>query len=442
MQIPVDLIHDPGLEEQVVAALLADPSLCRVARNYLAPDAITRAEMRTAYRLLLDGQQVSSLITDAVPCADLGAAMKRITDLHRTRCILEVLPGLPEKAAQLVQGYGAYEDIATAVVAALRAGENAPGGLTPLVPSTDLTAGLFADLEQRAQTYALTGKPVILGIQTGLPTLDYRIGGLEPKTVTLLAARPNIGKSTIANQIAYHAANRGAAVLYASFENPGEDLILKQWARLGRFDAMDARRGKVSAQTLLEARSSYEAHGGERIYYHQANARTTVLGIQDLADRVRRHHDGPLLVVVDSLHNLAEVAPGNDDMRHKLDRTTQELRDLAHELTCPVLAVTKMNRNGYDRETDKPGMSALKESGGLEYSADVVLLLSDGWTKSDGKKDDDVPLATGFKAVTLDVAKNRYGVTGPIPLLFAQVCGRFEERATEGPAGFTRAAAR
>ena len=110
----------------------------------------------------------------------------------------------------------------------------------------------------------------------------------------------------------------------------------------------------------------------------------------------------------------------------------QELRDLAEAITSPVLAITTVNRAAYASGSDRPGMANLKESGDLEYAADVVLLLSDepDDPEGKGKQRTSEPPPPGCRAIWLDVAKNRYGKTGPLPLLFSGGTGRFEERTT------------
>ncbi len=292
---------------------------------------------------------------------------------------------------------------------------------------------MLADVAARARQRALTGD-AIMGVRTGLGALDEKIGGLEAGTLTVLLARPNIGKTTLCNQWAYRVAAGGDPVLFVSFENPPADLIRKHLVRLSGVAALDVLRGKVAPEHLAAAASTFRRDVGGRLYYASATAATDVATIRCLAFYIlRRHRDaGRVLVVVDYLQKLATRPPsdgrrgaGYDDLRGNVGRVTQELRDLAGELASPVLAIGSVNRAAYNRDDARPGLHSGKESGDLEYSAETVLILAD--------EKDAAPAPPGMTPVRLEIAKNRYGPTGVVELMFNAAAGRFEERTWPAP---------
>ncbi len=124
---------------------------------------------------------------------------------------------------------------------------------------------------------------------------------------------------------------------------------------------------------------------------------------------------------------------GYDDLRGNVARVTQELRDLARTLVAPVLAVSSVNRAAYATDAARPTAASAKESGSIEFDADVVLALAD-------EKDEGAGLAPGLKGIKLDVLKNRYGPTGSLALVFDGARGRFDPREPVPAIGGYRAA--
>jgi len=442
MATGANLFADPEREARLIAALVVEPGLIRAIEDELAPDAISTPELRAGYRALLRGEPVSASITTAAPSAHPLEDARVLANMHAAGATYALLMQAPGIVDGIRNGSRGADDLERLLSEALAAGRATRTALQPLTPSGALIGDVLADLDERARRLKETGSAII-GLCTGFATLDERIGGLEPSTVTLLAAKPNIGKTTLANQWAYAIA-RSSPVLYVSFENPPADLIRKQLTRLASVNATDALRGRADHAKLATAAETYAAQAGARLYYVSATASTDVGTIQGLAERVQRAHRSPagelppVLVIVDYLQKLAllERAGRGDDMRHRVARVVQELRDLAEAISSPVLAITTVNRAAYANGNDRPGMANLKESGDLEYAADVVLLLSDEPEEPEGKgKRTSEPAAPGFKAIWLDVAKNRYGKTGALPLLFASGAGRFEERTTGGLGG-------
>ena len=432
-----DQLADPTREASLIAAAVADPRLAARLADELAAAAFTDPAYAAAYAALVAGDPVPPGLDLGPADPDPIGAAHRLATLAAGRAGVRRLEGFPAAFRDVLEGTGEAAALGQVLATAAEAIAAAGAVAQPLTPSAALLEGVLADLAHRADLRARTGS-AILGLCTGFPTLDDKLGGLEGGTVTLLAARPNIGKTTLANQWAYTAARAGAPVLYLSYENPPADLVRKHLTRLAQVPALDALRGKASPDKLAAAAVTYRDQVGDRLYFAAATAATDTATIRELAGRVARRHPGtgPVLIVVDYLQKLAQAKSGDgrraglDDLRGQVGRCVQELRDLAADLRAPVLAVATVNRQAYADGKARPGMASLKESGDLEYAADAVLLLGDETDGLDGadKGAKAIPPPPGVRPVWLTVAKNRYGPTGAVPLIFHEAQGRFEER--------------
>lgn len=413
--------HDPATELALLAALQALPALVWGPVGQLTPDLFTdgRGTIYAALVAAAQAEQPMPQLVDAAPAADPVAAAGQIRRRAQARILDGELAALGRALNRVqAQPEAIVEALAAFEAAAARARQvGAPTGT--LVAAADLLAGIVANLQQRAEQRAATGADV-LGIPTGFPRLDTLLNGLEPGLL-VLAGQPGMGKTTLANLIAANVAAQGTPVLYVSYENSRENLILKHLCRLAGIAETDARRGKADPVVLgVVARTFGERSGC--LYYLEAAAETTMDGIGALAAQVKRRHQADrVLVIIDYLQKAAH-AVGYDELRANVGKIAAQLRDLARSLDSPVLALASLNRAGYSAEERKPTMAHLKESGDLEYGADVVLLLSE--SKADGP-----PQGDG-KPVTLRIEKNRGGEAGTnVPLVFRPRIGDFKERA-------------
>lgn len=429
--------HDPAVELALLAALQHAPALVWGPVGQLAPDLFTAGRGATYAALVAAAQaeQPMPSLVDAAPAADPLAAAGQVRNRAQARILDAALAAL---GRELNRAHDRPEVVAEALAAfeaaAARARQvGAPAGA--LVAAADLLAGIVADVQQRAEHRAATGSDV-MGIPTGFPRLDDLLNGLEPGLL-VLAGQPGMGKTTLANLIAANVAERGVPVLYVSYENSRENLILKHLCRLAGVAETDARRGKVDPVLLgVVARTFGERSGC--LYYLEASAETTVEGIGALAAQVRRRHRADrVLVVVDYLQKMAHTA-GYDELRANVGKIAAQLRDLSRALASPVLALASLNRAGYaGGNGDEPGtkrrpnMAHLKESGDIEYGADVVLLMSEG--------DQDGPPRADARPVVLRVEKNRGGPAGEnVRLVFKPARGDFAEQAPVGMNGHRR----
>jgi len=283
-----------------------------------------------------------------------------------------------------------------------------------------------------------------LGLDCGFKHLNEVLNGLTTG-VFILAGAPSCGKTTLAKQIADHvAATERVPVLFWSFEQSREELRIKSLARLASVDSRLIWKGRTAKeetwQDVVEAGNNYLLQQGPHLTVIEA-------GREDTLDRIRttallaKHKAGgdkPVLLVIDYLQIIPAGRAAPDTIRERIDWHLSELRRLARDLESPVLVVSSENREAY-KENKKPTLAALKESGGIEYSADAVICL---WSekKAAGNGADVGALPGGSKRrkeeqkerpVVACVLKNRNGELTKVKLTFIPAWAEFRSDDTD-----------
>jgi len=297
----------------------------------------------------------------------------------------------------------------------------------PLAAAASLTAGILADLDQRREAF-LDGR-AFLGYTTGFATLDEILGGLETRRLSVFLAQPGQGKTTLSNQLAYTVAAQGAPVLYVTFENTREALILRQIARLAGKNVTAVERGKIDPGALAHAFRTFN-DTARTLYYVTGTKATTVETIRRHVERLRELHPdaGYPLVIVDYLQRLARTGPigKSDDARLRVGSVSQELTDLARDTGAHVWAISSTNRQAYNTDKAKPTLASAKESGDIEFDADAAITLA--------KPENGSLLAPhGKDELALVIMKNRHGKSGAVNVLRDWDTLAFVEQATKAP---------
>jgi replicative DNA helicase len=254
-------------------------------------------------------------------------------------------------------------------------------------------------------------------VGTSLAGLDTLLGGgLEPQRLMVLLGAPGGGKTTLANQIAVHAADSGRPVLYVTSEDLPFTLLAKTLARQGQISYTAVLKGYEDQKGKLEQvlRTYQESRAATRLRYLDATMGTTLSTIRErAAAHFEQFKDGGNgLLVVDYLQRLARglsaYRAGRQDLRLAVTALAEELRGMATGLDCCVMALAAQHRaSGYGAA--KNALASGKESGDIEYTADVMMALGD-----DEMRPVQVPW---LQAKVLRVDKNRQGPAGDDCLL-------------------------
>ena len=267
-----------------------------------------------------------------------------------------------------------------------------------------------------------------LGLDCGFRHLNEVLNGL-PDGVIILSGAPSCGKTTLAKQIADTVAEvEKVPVLFYSFEQSAEELRVKSLSRLSMVDSRHIWKGRsVPAEwaEVEKAAEDYLQGPGPYLTIIEGDRADTVEAIRAAALIAKRKAgDKRVLLVLDYLQIIPSGKDAPDALRERIDMNLTELRRLSRDLKSPVLIVSSQNRDAY-RDNKPPTLAALKESGGIEYSADAVVCL---WRDKVASED----LTNNFGRLTVrveaHVLKNRNGELAKVKMDFTPAWSLFTER--------------
>jgi replicative DNA helicase len=264
----------------------------------------------------------------------------------------------------------------------------------------------------------------ITGLATGYAGLDNETAGLQPSELVILAARPSMGKTALALNIAENVALRQREpVAIFSLEMSKESLLLRLLASEARVDAHKFRTGHLSRDDWSRVTASLASLGDAPIWIDDS-ASSTVLEMGAKARRLKRDR-GLSLMIVDYLQLVVPTGSGrNTNRQEEVSSISRTLKGLAKELKIPILVLSQLTR-APEREERKPQLADLRESGAIEQDADVVVFINrPNFYKTDMPEEDRA------KAEII-IAKQRNGPTGMLNFVFLARHTRFEEAAPD-----------
>ncbi|WP_374350451.1 replicative DNA helicase [Limnohabitans sp.] len=283
---------------------------------------------------------------------------------------------------------------------------------------------LVVDLLDRVQEMADNPND-ITGVPTGFHDLDKMTSGLQPGDLVVLAARPSMGKTAFAINIAEHVAlNEGLPVAVFSMEMGAAQLAVRVVGSIGRVDQGHLRTGKLTDEEWPRLTEAIERLRTVSLHIDETPG-LTPSELRANSRRLARQCGKLGLIVVDYLQLMSGSSGSDGDNRAtELGEISRGLKMLAKELQCPVIALSQLNR-GVEQRTDKrPMMSDLRESGAIEQDADIIMFIyRDDYYNKDSKDPGVAEIIIG---------KQRNGPTGTVRLAFLKPLTRFESLATGG----------
>ena len=218
----------------------------------------------------------------------------------------------------------------------------------------------------------------IVGVPSGLRDLDDRLGGLHNSDLVIIAGRPSMGKTALATNIAFNAAQKiqengkKSTVAFFSLEMSSEQLSTRILAEQSRIKSNDIRRGKISEEQFDKFIETSKNIAELPLYIDETPA-ISIAALSNRARRIKRIY-GLELIVIDYIQ-LMRAVNTRDGRVQEISEITQGLKALAKELAVPVLALSQLSRAVEQRDDKKPQLSDLRESGSIEQDADVVMFV-------------------------------------------------------------------
>ena len=228
-------------------------------------------------------------------------------------------------------------------------------------------------------TLAMKNDRGIVGVPTGLTDLDEKLGGLHKSDLIILAGRPSMGKTALATNIAYHAAQtllsrqEKSSVAFFSLEMSSEQLSTRILSEQARIKSDDIRRGKVTEEEINRYIETSRNIYNLPLFIDETPA-ITIATLSNRARRIKRLF-GVSLVVVDYIQLMRSSSNKSDNRVQEISEITQGLKALAKELGVPILALSQLSRAVEQRDDKQPQLADLRESGSIEQDADVVMFV-------------------------------------------------------------------
>ena len=281
---------------------------------------------------------------------------------------------------------------------------------------------LVVQLIDRVNELHDNGAEEVTGVRTGFYKLDSMTAGLQAGDLIVLAARPSMGKTALALNIAEHVAvEEGLPVLVFSMEMGAAQLALRLVGSIGRIDQQRLRTGALRDDEWGRLSEAVEKLGKVNLFIDESPS-LTPSELRARARRQSRQFGQMGLIVVDYLQLMTGSAGSSDENRATvLGEISRGLKSLAKELKCPVLALSQLNRSVESRNDKRPMMSDLRESGAIEQDADVIMFIyRDDYYNKESKE-------PGIAEII--IAKQRNGPTGEEKLVFLKPLTKFDNLA-------------
>ncbi len=433
-----EMPNDLAAECSVLGAVLIEPESMEYTESLL-PEAFYHAGHQIIFRRILelnDEGQPIDLVTLTARLKDCG----ELEDIGGVSYLSKLAHAVPttanmESYVKSVQNKFMLREFirsSTLVVQAAAAGEN----IQRLVASAQQVATTLADRAAPPQDFKRikdvvveviettevkseafkTGK--VTGLRTGFRDLDGITAGLQKSDLIIVAARPSVGKTAFALNIAQNVAVRSKEpVAIFSLEMSAPQLVARMVSAEGGLEANRLRIGDMGEEDWLKLAEAAGVLGASNIFIDDSPGIT----VNDIRAKCRRlkKQEGLGLIVIDYLQLIASSGRGRgqENRQQEVSEISRTLKQLARELDVPVIALSQLSRNVEQRQDKRPMMSDLRESGSLEQDADIVAFLyrDDYYNQESEKKN----------IIEIIIAKQRNGPVGTVELVFLKQFNKF-----------------
>ena len=283
----------------------------------------------------------------------------------------------------------------------------------------------------------------IVGVPTGLRDLDDRLGGLHKSDLVIIAGRPGMGKTALATNIAFNAAQKmqgsgkKSSVAFFSLEMSSEQLSTRILAEQSRIRSNDIRRGKISEEQF-DKFIEVSKNISELPLFIDETPAISIAALSNRARRIKRLY-GLDLIIVDYIQLMRASISNKDGRVQEISEITQGLKAIAKELSVPVLALSQLSRQVEMRDNKKPQLSDLRESGSIEQDADVVMFVYREAYYLENKEPRPATVEHAEWQAKMNevsnlaeimIGKQRHGPTGNIMLEFEAMFTKFRDTQT------------
>jgi replicative DNA helicase len=422
-------------EQAVLGAIFLEPSSLTVATEILIPEDFYRASHQKIFNAMLklndDGK-----VVDLVTVTEELAAAKLIEDTGGVSYLSELASSVPTAAnieyyARIVEEKSLLRRLIRTATEIASDGYSREDEVEALLSEAEKNilavaqrknAGSFHNIKDvLVRTYDNIEEMhnrvgEITGISTGFAELDRMTAGFQRNDLIIVGARPSVGKTAFALNIAANVATKtGENVAIFSLEMGAEQLVMRMLCSEGNIDAQRLRTGSLTDDDWGKLTMAMGSLSNSGIFIDD----TPGVRISDIRSKCRRlqQEHGLGMILIDYLQLILGSGRSGENRQQEVSEISRSLKQLARELKVPVIALSQLSRGVEQRQDKRPMMSDIRESGSIEQDADIVAFLyrDDYYDKESENKN----------IIEIIIAKQRNGPTGTVSLAFVKEYNKF-----------------
>jgi len=426
-------------EQSVLGSILLNPEAIVSAMEYVDESSFYRRSHQLIFKAMMDLNDANEAI-DVVTITDDLEAKGQLEDIGGPPYLAELVSTVPTAAnvtyyAKIVDDRSTLRKLINAANDIAQAGYEDNEDVAKLLNNSEqkilevsekrsrngfMSIGdiLHQTIENIDELYRQNED--ITGLSTGYKALDSMTSGLHPDELIILAARPGVGKTAFALNVAQNIGTKtDETVAIFSLEMGAEQLVNRMLCAEGTIDATHLRNGQLTEE---EFQNLYVAMGSlsqSSIYIDDTPGIRTA-EIRAKCRRLKQEKGDLGLIVIDYLQLIE--GSGKESRQQEVSEISRQLKKLSKELSVPVVALSQLSRGVEQRQDKRPILSDLRESGSIEQDADIVAFLyrEDYYRDEDGEEDD-----TADNVVEVILEKNRSGARGTVQMLFIKEYNKF-----------------
>ena len=432
------LPHDLLAEQAVLGSIFLDPDKIHIASEYLTKDSFFKLSHGMLFNIMQELSErgdpidpvsvksaldsigqfeqiggmafLASLINSVPTSAHIEHYSKVVAEKSRARKVIE---DLSQSISSVYDGQKDLNEILSQTEQNLSTISNEQKkGFRPIIDVIDSTQSILDERSQKVGD--------VTGTSTGFTDFDQITTGLHEDNLIIIAARPAMGKTAFALNIAQNVAKSSdKAVAIFSLEMGAESLVERMLSAEGLIPSYHVRTGNLSESEWRRMISAQERLARGKIFIDDT-AGISISAIRSKAKRLAQENGGLGLIVIDYLQLIE--GRGRENRQQEVSEISRQLKIIAKELKVPVIALSQLSRRVDQRNDKRPILSDLRESGSIEQDADIVAFLyREAYYKRDEQEEPD-------NVTELILEKNRHGSLGTVQLYFLKEYAKFANK--------------
>lgn len=422
-------------EQAVLGAIFLEPSALTLASEVLIPEDFYRAAHQKIFNVMLKLNDEGKAV-DLITVTEELAATKLLEDTGGVSYLSELAASVPTAAnieyyARIVEEKALLRRLIRTATGIAQDGYNREDEVNALLSEAEKSilevaqrknAGSFHSIKDvLVRTYdniELLNNRVgdITGIATGFAELDRMTAGFQRNDLIIVAARPSVGKTAFALNIAQNVATKtGENVAIFSLEMGAEQLVMRMLCAEGNINAQNLRTGSLTDEDWGKLTMAMGSLSNAGIFIDDVPG-VRIGDIRSKCRRLKQEH-GLGMILIDYLQLIQGNGRPGENRQQEVSEISRSLKQLARELQVPVIALSQLSRGVEQRQDKRPMMSDIRESGSIEQDADIVAFLyrDDYYDKESENKD----------IIEIIIAKQRNGPVGTVQLAFVKEYNKF-----------------